>query len=157
KLADADKKDEVRGCLLAGNPELPEADDDPHRLARVFLLSEGMKGRWNALRFWRQDWYEWDGTAYRQLDREELRARLNSSIKAEFDRIFPQQLAAWEIESNGEEKTSRKPRKAPKVMKVSDFLVGNVLQALAGMLVVPTKARQPVWLQGEGPHPAEEM
>src|SRR6266498_890555 len=63
-----------------------EAADDPHRLARLYLGERCTHADGLTLRFWRGEWYRWDGSAYRTLPEKELRAELTVSTKAEMDR-----------------------------------------------------------------------
>ena len=73
KLEDADKQDGERGYLLGPENkafdkeenEGREAADDPHRLARAFLQESYGSEKEPTLRFWRQDWYRWDGASLR--------------------------------------------------------------------------------------------
>jgi hypothetical protein len=73
-----------------------EAEGAPHRLARLFLrhpklvlpagFAPPVAYATLRLRYWCEEWYEWDGSAYRQLPPKELRGRLSTAVKEEFDR-----------------------------------------------------------------------
>jgi putative DNA primase/helicase len=145
KLEDANKEDDERGYLV-----VDEADDDPFRLAKVFLNENYGSTTSPSLRCWRQDWYEWDGTAYRLLPEGELRAKVSKGIKKEFNRIYPRQLDAWEKQGS----ETRQPR----VLKVTQSLVNNVLQALASITLIAGAHDRPCWLQGQSTRPrADEI
>ena len=68
-------------------PNVIEADDDPHRLARVNLERYATTTDGRTLRFWRSEWFVWKGTRYRKISDDDLRAKLSASIKLEFDRL----------------------------------------------------------------------
>jgi putative DNA primase/helicase len=102
-----------------------EESGDPHRLARLYLgdqLHESGLGQ----RHWRDEHYRWDGTVYRPLPEGEVRAELCESVKAEADKGKPQQQ--------------------PTAMKVTARLVSDVLHALVGMTLLPSRYEPPCWL-----------
>ena len=124
-----------------------EADDDPHRLGRIYL--DRVKHSASlTLRFWREDWYRWDGTAYRIAPDKEVRGELTGSIKAEFDRL---NLISLRSHDNG--------KAPPKVRAVTTKLVGNVMNALSDMALL--RARDcpsvPGWLTPNPRWPASEI
>ena len=115
-----------------------EADDDPHRLARVNLerfrkLTDG-----GVLRYWQGQWFKWEPATrcYRTIEPLELRARLNSSIKAEFDRISINRQA-----ENEKDSTAR---------RVTRELVSNTLEAMAGECVIPNSVKINSWINYRG-------
>lgn len=128
-------------------PTPNEADDDPHRLARIYLKRvehpEGL-----TLRFWREEWHRWDGSAYRVVSDKEVRGELTGTIKAEFDMI---NLA--ELEAHDGKKAP------PRVRPVTTKLVGNVLNALSDLALLRARdcPQAPGWLCEEPPWPASEM
>ena len=73
-----------------------EAADDPHRLARLYIGERCQHADGLTLRYYREEWNRWDGSAYRSLPEKELRAELTASAKAEMDRLnlIAQKLAA---------------------------------------------------------------
>src|SRR5262249_33859732 len=95
-----------------------EAADDPHRLARLFILESCQHTDGLTVRFWREEWHRWDGSVYRILPEKELRAELTASAKAEMDRI---NLIA--------QKLAEKDKPAPQVRKVTGRLVSDVAHA----------------------------
>jgi P4 family phage/plasmid primase-like protien len=116
-----------------------EAADDPHRLARLFISQRCNHADGPTLHRYREEWCRWDGSAYRILPEEELRAELLQSVKAEFDRInlIAQKLAKEEGGS------------PPKVQKITKGLIANVAQALESLTVVPGTTEAPSWWDGQ--------
>jgi len=127
--------------------EAEEWEDDPHRLARVFLKAHD---QW---RFWREEWWRWTGRCYRRVLPTELDAAITASIKAEFDRLYADEKLLAAPEDN-------KPLRARKVCR---SLVHNVVGALAGMRLVDGLIEMPAWLDKQGAQdmhlqwPAEEI
>src|SRR5262249_24462528 len=70
-----------------------EADDDPHRLARL-VVADHLQDALPTVRFWRGEWYCWDG-AYHLLPEKELRAEVCRRVKAEFDQLNLVAVRHW--------------------------------------------------------------
>jgi putative DNA primase/helicase len=170
KLNDAAKQGGERGALLGGREHLEsvpdgasppqpdghllEEDDDPHRLARLYLESLGGSPHLPLLRYWRDEWLRWDGSAYHRVEATELRAQLNLSIKSEFDRIHRQMVA----ERMAALAAGEQPRgRVPAVAQVCQSLVANVLEALKSLTLVKGTVGMPAWLEGGEHPPASEM
>lgn len=119
-----------------------EAEDDPHRLGRLFARERfsNPAGIW-TLRFWRGDFISWDRGAWRYRTFAELKPMITAFIKTEFDRlnIIAQQ-----------DRTSEKDG-APKAKKVTRTLVENVLLAIQSIVVLEDRLTQPCWLADEPP------
>jgi putative DNA primase/helicase len=145
--------DDVGAAVLPGLKAL-EAADDPHRLAQLYLAGGRAGDGEITTRFWNDDWYRWDGVAYRQVPEAEIRAGLTKKSKEEFDRlnVKEQVIAAAPDEERGTERAG--PRRA---QKVTTTLVGNALQALRSETFVPSDIEPPAWLGEEGPVPAKEV
>ncbi len=122
-----------------------EALDDPHRLARLFVRERCTHPDGLTLRFWRDEWQRWDGSAYRLLPDTELRAELTASAKAEMDRV---NLLA--------QKLADKDKEPPEVRKVTGRLIADVAHALTSLTVIPSRTEAPTWLEGDGPFAAAE-
>lgn len=114
-----------------------EADNDPHRLARVYLARNHEHPDGRTLRYWRDEYWGWDGVAYRTILPGEMRANLAGSIKSEFDRINVDALRVYDGQG-----------KPPVAGKVTTSLVANTMQALGGYVTLPSTAEQPTWLDG---------
>src|SRR5262249_36560598 len=107
-----------------------EAPDDPHRLARLFAEKHCRHGEELALHFWRSEWHRWDRAAYRVVPEKEVRANLCGWVKGEFDRVNLEELK--EYQRRAKEKVLRRGEEVPTVRRVTQGLVGNVMQALTG-------------------------
>lgn len=117
------------------------ADDDPHRLAQVFLDEHCP---FEKVVFWRGEYWSWD-TYYRPLFDQDLRAELTKAIKAEFDRInVESQLRAIAKKGTKEEDGEE----SAKVRKVTTRLVSDVLQALRSMVKLSAHIEQQTWIDG---------
>lgn len=130
-----------------GKPLEPnEAEDDPHRLARVYLdrnrHPDGL-----TLRYWREEWHRWDGTSYRPTPDKEVRGELASSIKAEYDRL--------NIEAQKNHSGDRAP---PVVRAVTTKKVADVMQALSSLALLRVKdcPSSPAWIEKGPPWSASE-
>ena len=122
-----------------------EAADDPHRLARLYISERCEHADGLTLRFWREEWNRWDGSAYRIVPEKELRAELTASAKAEMDRV---NVAAQKL-ADGD-----KP--PPMVRKVTGRMIADVAHALQSLTVLPSRIAAPAWIDGDGPFPASE-
>lgn len=111
-----------------------EADDDPHRLARIFLAQDHSHADGPTLRYWHGEWYAWCESAYQRIQPEEIRAGIIRTCKREFDAI------------------NVKRKDDATAAKVTKTLTGNVLDALASLSIVPGSIEPPAWL-GDGPAP----
>ena len=104
------------GTASAGDGEFREAQDDPHRLAYAYLRFRRMSGAGWTLHFYRDEWWAWDGTRYRQLPVSELRADVTYVIKTEFDRVARRlaREATADEPTLEPEKSRRKSRRQPR-------------------------------------------
>ena len=141
---------------IAVQPHVPnEAADDPHRLARLFVQEHCQHQDGLILHCWRDEWHHWTGTAYEVVPEKEVRANLCEAIKAEFDRVNLLELK--DFQQRKKDGGLRRGDEVPTARKVTQGLVGNVMQALTGQTVLPASTRQPAWLGGTGPFPADEV
>lgn len=108
-----------------------EAFDDPHRLGRLYLGERHEHPEGPLLRYWDEQWWAWDGRAWRVRKDREVLAELTASAKAELDRVAKQAG----VPSKG----------------VGTRLVGNVAQAIRGetLLRLPDVPEQPAWIARE--------
>jgi len=129
---------------------VPEAADDPHRLARLFGDAHRVAGDC-TLRFWRQQWYRWDGAAYRNLPADELHSELTQFAKREFDHSYRVEAAEAAKSAKGQPK--------PTVRKVTKRLVADVENALKGAAMLSSALEAPAWIDQDrsGLAPASEM
>ena len=119
-------------------PKAIEADDDPHRLARLNLERYAEASEGATLRYWRDEWYTWRLSRgyYRRIGEKELRAKVGQVIKTEFDRVSIANQVA------GEEDV--------KARKVTSALMTNVLAATSGTVVIPASIEEMTWLEARG-------
>lgn len=140
-----------------------EADDDPHRLARLFIDDSGATAiapERLTLRYWRGEWVEWGGTAYRAVPAKEVKARLTAAIKREFDKLNRQALHDYYERKKahaGKNGDGKGAGSMPEALKVTTRLIGDVTQALSGVALLPGTVEPPAWLTGAGPWPASEV
>lgn len=109
---------------------------DPHQLANRFLKCHGRDNHGHlALRYWRDEFWQFREGRYRKLSGSELQARISEFIREIFQREKP---------------ASRQGQ----ILQVTRSLVQNVMQALMGRTLVESQTEQPVWLGNgnEGPY-----
>jgi P4 family phage/plasmid primase-like protien len=137
-------------------PELTEAADDPHRLARLFRddhrHQDGL-----TLVYWREEFHRWEGAAWRPEPDKEVRAKVCGRVKREFDELARAALAEWQARLGKTEDGKDQPKPVPR--KVTTRLTGDVLHALTSLTLVPATVGQPSWFPGRGEPtcPAEEV
>jgi P4 family phage/plasmid primase-like protien len=130
-----------------------EQPDDPHRLARLFLDGS----RWY---YWREGYWEFTGTHYREVPKVEVRGWLSEHCKGVFERDHEEDMATWKgaCEKADRRRLADPDAKAAKPhmplrLKVTKNLVQNVLGALEGSALLSSEFQQPSMLDG-GPTPA---
>jgi hypothetical protein len=124
-LALAEAVQPVEAAAVAQGPRIIEADDDPHRLAGVFLDQRGRHGADGyTWRTWNEEFWHWK-KIYRISKEVETKGLLTQAVKKEFDRInFDQQENA-----QGDE--------MPEVKRVTRSLLTNVAGALQSVVLLP--------------------
>lgn len=122
-LALADEATPVSAATTPYVPRLIEADDDPHRLARLFLERNGGHEDGFTWRAWQGEFWRWQ-KIYRTCQDTDAKGILTAAIKAEFDRI------------NIEEQATADGDKLPEVRRVTQGLLGNVIGALQSTVLV---------------------
>lgn len=124
-----------------------DGPDNPHRLAAGFLDRITPAGSPPLLRFWRGEFHRYDCGAYRPVPDDDQRARLTQYVRNEFVRLNAVAVAAHE--DKGEEEKG-----PPTVRPVTSRLIGDVLQALKGLCLLPASTDAPAWIDGAtGPDP----
>jgi P4 family phage/plasmid primase-like protien len=116
---------------------ITEADDDPHRLGRLYL-EQAKHADGPTLRYWRESFYRWDGRTYNLLSLPEIRPEVTRTIKREFDRLHVEHAKTWVPHHDRE--------RPPVAQKVTKTLVSNVLEAVAGMTLLSSRLEMPAWL-----------
>jgi P4 family phage/plasmid primase-like protien len=120
-----------------------EADDDPHRLARVNLDNyQNKHGR--RLVYWRDEWYRWKNGKYTRIEITELRAKVSNSIRLEFERLWPAKLQAY----LGWKQTSGQGSDSgpPPIQRVTRQLVSNVIGAMEGLCALSGSIEMASWI-----------
>ena len=82
--------DSSNGPIDVGDPSRPCPDGqetNPHRLAHEFLNTNFVFKGGVGLRYWRDEFHAWDGTAYQPVPGGEMRAQLTRWIADEFERL----------------------------------------------------------------------
>ena len=117
------------------------AIDDPHELAQQFLIREQLltSDEWR-LRYYRGQWWEYSAGRYLYLERADLRARVTRTVRRHLENLHEKLHAAGRKKNGSEEEDE------PTVKQVTRSLIGNVIQALEGMCLVPSSVDMPVWL-----------
>ena len=118
------------------SPELPESHDDPHRLARIYLVRYQHPDAPTYCYFAGAP-YVWENGTWRRREQSEIDLELTETIKAEFDRWGPV----------GREK---------KIAKVTRGVVNNCSQALNSM-TRHAGDTLPFWIGSNEPWPAGEV
>jgi putative DNA primase/helicase len=140
---------------------------DPHLLAELYLdqpirsfgpdpdaAAPATDASQPGLRCWRDEWYAWDGAAYRAVSEKDIRYPLCHFIKGHFDRLNVEEVKAYHAAAANGATTAKGP---PTSRRVTTTLVGNTLQALGGMCVLPSSLEPPTWIGPERPFPADEV
>ena len=93
--------------------------------------------------------YFWDGSAYRQVPTGEIRAQLSQSLACEFDRLYNHEQVRWARERD-ETPSPAGARRLPRPIAVTSRMMADVLQAIAGLVLIPAAdcPDQPAWVQG---------
>ena len=124
-----------------------EAEDDPHRLARINLDNYAAQYGGRSIVFWHDDWYTWKRNRYQRIGERELRAKLARSIKKEYDRLNIEALQADETRrATGGKEGGGEEDKPPVARKVGIGIVSSVLQATASMTVLSADIDPGTWI-----------
>lgn len=139
------EKRERRAAVVAGE-RANEADDDPHRLARVNLEQYAHRTGGRTVGYWRDEWYLWKRNAYRKITDDEFRAKVTQAVKDEFDRLNIEKVAEY-VEQKKKGQVKEADDKGPPVAtKVTKALVSNVIQATSGIVCVSSDTEPNTWL-----------
>ncbi len=134
-------------ATLPTRDTLPGQEANPHRLAGLILEGEFLNQGQVGLRYWRDEFHAWDGSAYHPVPAGEMRARVTRLAAAEFERVYRRALDQPPAGGKG----------PPRPVPVTSRLVGDVLQALSSLVMVGVHAvpSQPAWLPAR-PDQADE-
>jgi putative DNA primase/helicase len=132
----------LRSATTIGPPSDPI---DPHRLAEVFLRRYMCRGI-RTLYKWRGDYHRWDGTAYRVAEDDQIRNEVVAAIRDEHASLYKTEMTVWKAAGGCDARDDDKPMPKPSLHPVTQWVIGNVMQALASMVSMPPETEQPVWL-----------
>jgi putative DNA primase/helicase len=135
-----------------GDQAVNEATDDPHRLARIYRALHCQHPDGLTLRLYRDEWLRWKASAYRPASVKEVNAHLNNICKSEFNRVNRIEIELWEKRGRTDDKG--RPCPPPQARKVSTRLIGDVSQALASIVLLPSQTEPPSWLIHKPPFDA---
>jgi putative DNA primase/helicase len=137
---------EARPCCPPGQ------EANPHRLASLFLNQRFAFPGGIGLRFWREEFHDWDGSAYRRISTAEIRAQLAAFLAREFERLYLLESERWlsPAQRPADHKAAEAPRRPPRPIAVTTRLIGDVVQAIAGSVLVRQAdcPAQPAWVEG---------
>jgi len=129
---------------LPSRTTTPDNDRTPHALASRFLANRFTHPGGLGLRYWRDEFHVWDGSAYRAIPHSELRAEISRFVAEEFAAIHREALL------NHSHKSPTSPERLPRPIPVTGHLVADVVQAIASLVVLPAVSipYQPAWIDG---------
>ncbi len=133
---------------------MPGQEANPARLARLFLANQYSHQDGLTLRYWRAEWFRWDGSSYQGISDKDLKASVTRSISLEFDRIYQQALIRNRMAA-ASAGPGDKPAKPPTLIPVTRAVVADTIQELAGLVHLPAHlhGEAPLWLDND-PAPA---
>ncbi len=122
-----------------------EVADDPHRLARINLeLYRTSFGR--EVKYWNESWYLWKAGQYVEISRDHFEARLNQSIKQEFDRVWALENAEYQVWKKSDRYDESKDKGPPSAKKVTSSLVRSVVDASRSICFVSSRVPMHSWI-----------
>jgi P4 family phage/plasmid primase-like protien len=128
----------------AENSAVLEADDDPHRLARVNMRRYAELTGGRTIKYWRSEWYVWKDNRYRKIQEDEFRAKVSFAIKEEFNRL---NIEAQERFRRGQDAgLIAADEDPPKARKVTPSLISSVMQATSSMVSISGDIDVGTWL-----------
>lgn len=143
--------DKAEAIAAAAGDSPEEAEDDPHRLAKLYLERNSWhKDHGKTLRLWREEWWRWTGKKYQQIPEDEIRADVTNAVKIEFDRCCKLAIEKYELWCKSPEYNRQEDKGIPKPRKVTQNLVNNTLGALRGMVILPASIDRMSWIGADG-------
>lgn len=116
--------------------DVREADDDPHRLAEVYLIETSVNGE-TSLKYWKGGFWLYSDGHYSDKPQAEIVPSVNRAIRDEFLRVA---------------RLSRK-----EVKPVKRHIVNDTIEALKAKTLVSSAVEMPIWLGEDSPWPASEV
>lgn len=118
-----------------------EAEDDPHRLARVNLEQYRDKHD-GQLIYWCSEWWKYRHGQYRKIEDKSLVAKVNGAIRIEFEERWREN----EERRIATEAATGKTQKREPIRKVKGQLVKDVIGAMQSMVIKSDAIEMPCWL-----------
>ncbi len=137
----------------------PGMEENPDRLARLVIAQRFTHPDGLKLRYWRDEFFAWNGAHYYRIPRREMAAEVHRIVDAEAHRLWEIALMAHAMKnrgrapgnegdgSDGGDQGEQGKRKMPRPFPVTTRVVGDVIQAISGIVLVKEKEvpSQPVW------------
>lgn len=135
---------DCEAAAVDGEVAIEGSENNPQRLAVLFLSQRFSYAGCVRLRFWRDQFHKWDRGVYRVVSSAELRAQISQCLAEEFRRIHRDEQLAPEADDRGRGRARRPAGPTP----VTTRLVGDVVQALTGLVLVHSDDcdSQPSWI-----------
>jgi putative DNA primase/helicase len=153
----------LRELIDAAEPAAPpeyerplEEVDDPFPIARGYIEEHGSNRDGLLLRRYAAEFHRYDGTAYRVIPEDEIRARLTAYMKEYLDRIYLRLRNQCEKQNVAQGKDTKKET-PPAVPKITRNKIGDVLQSVGSMTTLPLSPITPFWIGDEEPFPSREI
>jgi P4 family phage/plasmid primase-like protien len=130
---------EPRSAAHLSGTQPIQADDDPKRLAELFVAryrtDDSIK-----LRFWREEWRLWNGRFFELVSKTNIELQVAEFCQAEFTMLNIEKL----------ESTKKDPSSggAKPAIKVTRGMVGNVMQFVQSACFLKESINAPSWVGG---------
>jgi putative DNA primase/helicase len=130
-------------------------DDDPSRLANLFLEQYRDAQRRYTLAYWREDFATYANGTYTPISAEDIRGQVVAFTEDELDRVHRLHIADWEksFEKGDPKSVSKQPRRK----HVTSFLINNMLLGIRRRVIMSSSRTPPFWIEGDhaGDNPCE--
>jgi putative DNA primase/helicase len=118
-------------------------DDDPSRLANLFLEQYRDAQRRYTLAYWREDFAVFEGGCYKVKTSEETKSTVVKFAEQELDRVHRLRIAEWE--KSFEKGDPKAVQKQPRRKHVTSGLVTNVLLGIRQRVIMDATCLPPFW------------
>jgi putative DNA primase/helicase len=142
------------GLAVAGSSDaplvMPGQEANPARLARLYLADRHAHQDGLTLRYWRAEWFRWDGSSYQPTSDKDIKASVTRAISTEFERLYHQALMRHRMAAAAAS-PGDKPGKPPVLLPVTRAVVADTIQEIAGLTHLPAHLHPeaPMWLDGD--------
>jgi putative DNA primase/helicase len=136
-----------------GEPSAIEHDDDPHRLARLFIERNFSHADGPALAAHHGLFSRWDGSKY--VEYRDIRQDIVGSIKDEFNRLNIEEIKRKIQDAIDADEDPPTLENLPHATKVTIPLVKNVLQAVESERCLSADLDAPAWIMSDDIDPTD--